>query len=72
MEIVSLNVALLTCYAGLWYLTGDIEEETKIIVFIIIIFANLFFVIMWIIEYVGHAAWGEKLVKKIRLEKEIL
>ena len=56
---------MMTCYAGLWYLTGDIGEETSIIIFILILIANTIFGIMWIIAYIGSAEWAEKIVKKV-------
>ena len=53
---------MITCYAGLWYLTGDIGQETKVTLFIVILFANALFGIIWITAYLGHAEWAEKLV----------
>ena len=53
IEILSLNVSIVTCYVGLWYLTGDIGYETSIIVFIIILLANAVFGIMWILAYLA-------------------
>ena len=59
---------MITVYAGLWYLTGDIGYETSIIVFVIILFANAVFGIMWIIAYVGTAEWAETIIRKLSLE----
>ena len=56
---------MMTCYAGLWYLTGDIGHETSIIIFVMILLANAVFGIMWIIAYLGVAEWAEAIVKKI-------
>ena len=58
----------MTCYAGLWYLTGDIGEDTSIIVFTLILLANAVFGIMWIIAYVGTAEWAETIIRKLSLE----
>ena len=55
---------MLTVYIGLWYLDGAVGEETKIILFAIIIYANLIFCIIWLIAYISNAEWAEKLVKK--------
>ena len=51
---------MVTVYAGLWYITGDIGEETSIVLFIVMLFVNLLFGIIWISEYLGHAEWAEK------------
>ena len=68
IEFISLIVGMITVYAGLWYLTGDIGEETSIILFIVILSVNALFGIMWITSYLGHAEWAEIVVKKIRIE----
>ena len=62
--MTSLMVGMITVYAGLWYLTGDLPNESKICLFIIILLVNAVFGIMWIIEYLSTAEWAEKLVKK--------
>ena len=59
---------MITCYAGLWYLSGDIGEVTKIILFIAILLANAFFGILWITAYLGNAEWAEKGAKKFQTE----
>ena len=59
---------MITVYTGLWYLTGDVGNESKIILFIVIIFANALFGIIWITVYLGHVEWAVSLVKKCRTE----
>ena len=63
---------MITVYAGLWYLTGDIGQEAKIILFVVILLINALFGIMWIKEYLGHAEWAEKLAKKFQIENIII
>ena len=60
---------MITCYAGLWYLTGDMGPETSIIIFIIMLVANAFFGIIWIITYIVYGKpWAEKWIIKTHLE----
>ena len=49
LEATSILVAELTVYCGLFYLTGDIGPETKIIMFLIIVTSNAFFVGLWLL-----------------------
>ena len=72
LEFVYLIVGMITVYAGLWYLTGDVGYEAKIILFIAILLTNGLFGIMWIKAYLGHAEWAEKLVKTFRTEKQYI
>ena len=65
-------VGMSTVYAGLWYLSGDLRYESKIFLFIIILFANAIFGIMWITEYLSYAEWAENLVKKYRIESQYI
>ena len=60
---------MITVYAGLWYMTGDIGYESEIILFAIMLIANLLFLLIWAKAYVANAEWAEKLVKYFRLEK---
>ena len=59
---------MITVYAGLWYLTGDIGYESDIILFSIILYSNLIFGIMWISAYLGNAEWAVLCVKRFRTE----
>jgi len=43
MEFRAVLVASITIYCGLYYLTGVLDESTKIVLFAIIVFANLYF-----------------------------
>ena len=61
-----------TCYAGLWYLTGDIGYETSINLFAVILVANAYFGIMWITAYLDHAEWANRWVKKFRTENKFI
>ena len=69
LESVSLIVGMITVYSGLWYLTGDLGDEAKIILFVVILFTNGVFGIVWLTAYLGHAEWAEKLVRIFRTEK---
>ena len=53
---------MITVYAGLWYLTHDIGEETGIILFAIMIIVNAIFGIIWITSYLGRVAWAASFV----------
>ena len=58
IEFLSLVVGMMTVYIGLWYLSDSIGEETKILLFTIILYANLIFCIIWIIAYISSAEWA--------------
>jgi predicted outer membrane repeat protein len=47
MEIEALITATLTIYCGLYYLTEDIGEVFKIILFVIIVCGNSYFIVLW-------------------------
>ena len=71
IEALSLWVGFGTIYFGLWYLTGDIsDEETKILLFSIIVFLNSIFVFVWLISYFGAYPWAKRFVKRFQLEKK--
>jgi len=48
MEFRSILVATVTIYCGLFYLTEDLDETTKIILFATIIIANFYFLLYWL------------------------
>ena len=48
MEVEALITASLTIYCGLYYLTQDIGEIFKLVLFIIIVFCNCYFLILWL------------------------
>ena len=58
IESLSLFVSLVTVFCGIWYLTGENGNEIEVILFAIIIIANLVFIVTWIIYYVGSAKWS--------------
>jgi len=60
---------MITVYAGLWYITNDIGEEAKILLFAIMVISNLFFFLIWVVAYIGNAPWAASVVRKFRLEK---
>ena len=72
IEILSLIVGMVTVYAGLWYLTGDLGEETEIFLFVIMLTVNLFFAIVWITTYLGSAVWAASFVKYVKIEKKYI
>ena len=47
MEVEALITATLTIYCGLYYLTEDISEAFKIVLFVIIVCGNSYFIILW-------------------------
>ena len=47
MEFRSILVATVTIYSGLYFLTQDLDQSTKLILFITMIVANLYFFIYW-------------------------
>ena len=63
---------MITVYDGLWYLTNDVGYEVKIILFIVILFVNALFGIIWIKAYLIHAEWAVDILKKYRLESQYI
>ena len=63
---------MITVYAGLWYLSKDIGEETRIVLFAVIITFNALFGIIWITSYLSNASWAQLVVKRCRIEHEYL
>ena len=47
MESRSIFVATITIYCGLFYLTEALDEYTKIILFVVIVCANVYFLLYW-------------------------
>ena len=54
MEMQALNIAAITIYFGLYYLSKSISEAIKILLFIFIILGNSYFICYWI-YYMGNA-----------------
>jgi hypothetical protein len=48
MEIRAIIVATVTIYCGLYYLTDDLNEVSKINLFVIMIVSNVYFLVYWI------------------------
>jgi hypothetical protein len=48
MELRAIMVAIITIYSGLFYLTKDIDEVTEILLFIVILIANAYFILLWL------------------------
>ena len=47
MESRSIFVATISIYCGLFYLTKDLDDATKIILFLVMVFVNLYFLLYW-------------------------
>jgi hypothetical protein len=50
LETRGLLVATVTIYCGLYYLTNDIDQITKLVLFTVMIAANAFFLIFWLVK----------------------
>jgi len=48
METRSIVVAGVTIYCGLYFLTNDLSEQVKICLFVLILSANVYFIVSWI------------------------
>ena len=53
MEVRSILVSTVTIYCGLYYLTGDLDYVSRVIFFIIIVVANIYFLYIWITGMFG-------------------
>ena len=60
LEDLSLICGAFMIYAGTLYLSGDIGEETKIALFIVILLVTTIFYITWIRAYIHEAIWAYK------------
>ena len=54
MEMQALNIAAITTYFGLYYLSKNIGHEIKILLFILIVLGNSYFICYWV-YYMGKA-----------------
>ena len=61
MEFRSILVATVTIYSGLYYLTGDLDEITKIFLFVVMVTANFYFLLYWCAKMLQA---GIKIAKK--------
>lgn len=53
MEIRSILVSSVTIYCGLYFLVGDPNEESKIVLFIFIMASNIYFLYYWLTKMFG-------------------
>jgi hypothetical protein len=51
LELLSIASATCTIYCGCFYLTGDLNESTKILLFVIIVGSNSAFIGLWLREF---------------------
>jgi hypothetical protein len=51
LEFRSILTSLVTIYCGLFYLTEDLEEVMKVILFLLIVTLNAYFILYWIGSY---------------------
>jgi len=61
-----------TLYCGTWYLSGDIDEDTKVVLFVVILMSTLIFVVKWLKEYIRSTVHNVKFLKRFQLEKEFM
>jgi len=54
MEIRSIAVSAITIYAGMFFLTGDLSESGKILLFVFMVLANVIFLFFWIYFTFGY------------------
>lgn len=55
METQAIFIATFTIYCGLYYLTDDIDEVSRIVLFLLIVIGNFYFITYWI-YYLTRAA----------------
>ena len=53
MEVRSILVSAVTIYCGLYYLTGDLDYTSRVIFFVVIVVANVYFLYIWITGMFG-------------------
>lgn len=47
MELKSITVSAVTIYSGLFFLTGDLNNSTKILLFVLMVISNVIFITYW-------------------------
>jgi hypothetical protein len=52
-EMRSILVAAVTIYCGLYYLTEDLDETSKTLLFVTIVLANAYFLLTWMHKMLG-------------------
>jgi hypothetical protein len=53
MEFRSILVAALTIYCGLYYLTGKVSDEGRLVLFILMLVGNTYFLLYWFLKATG-------------------
>lgn len=51
MELRGISVAAVTIYAGLYYLTNDLDGPGRYFFFFLIVFVNLYFLLYWLFKF---------------------
>jgi hypothetical protein len=69
LELMSILVTAVTIYSGIFFLTGDLSEEAKIIVFVLMVLSNFIFLAFWI--YLTFAFFFAKLYLKTRICRRV-
>ncbi|CAG9321992.1 unnamed protein product [Blepharisma stoltei] len=68
LEAISISASAVTIYCGMYYLTGSLDQITELLFFIIIISANLYFVLYW--GYKAGNAYIHIIIAKISFLKK--
>lgn len=63
MEVKSILVSAITIYCGLFYLTGSLDDTSKFILFVVMLLANILFLMTWLKQMfsVGIAALSKRI-----------
>jgi hypothetical protein len=62
LETRAIVVAGITIYCGLYFLTNDLSENVKIVLFVLILVSNIYFLVSWVFGI--SSTFLEKLAKK--------
>ena len=57
-ELRAILVGAITIYSGLFYLTNDLDEGSKVFFFVVIVVVNIYFIIYWIRSFCGVGLQG--------------
>jgi len=69
LEQRAIVVATITVYCGLWFMTGDLGESAKVVMLVVIVVANLYFLILWSVQVCKVCAgFISKLLIALRLK----
>lgn len=50
LEHRAIVVAAVTVYCGMWFMTGDIGELSKVVMLVVIVAANVYFLLLWSVQ----------------------